>query len=90
MPGRAPSEREEIFYRTSPGYFKTLRTPLLDGRDFELLDSRETQPIPTIINLAFARQYFGTDHAVDKEFQRPQRKELIRHRVIGVAANASW
>jgi len=90
VPGRAPSEREEIFYRISPGYFKTLRTPLLDGRDFQLLDSRATQPIPTIINLAFARKYFGSDHALDKEFQRPQGKELIRHRVVGVAANAHY
>jgi putative ABC transport system permease protein len=90
VPGRAPSEREEIFYRISPRYFKTLRTPLLDGRDFQLLDSRATQPIPTIINLAFARKYFGSEHALDKEFQRPQGKELIRHRVVGVAANAHY
>ena len=90
LAGRGPSEREEIFYRISPGYFKTLRTPLLDGRDFQLLDSTAPQPIPTIINLAFARKYFGSDQAVDKEFQRPQGKELIRHRVIGVAANAHY
>src|SRR6266478_1727298 len=90
VPGGAPSEREEIFYRISPGYFKTLRTPLLDGRDFELLDSRVAQPIPTIINLALARKYFGTDHAVGKEFQRPQEKNFIRHRVVGVAANAHY
>jgi len=31
LPGKAPSERQEVFYQVSSGYFTTLRTPLVAG-----------------------------------------------------------
>ncbi len=90
LPGQRPADREEIFYRISPGYFKTLRTPLLEGRDFELRDSNEVQSIPAIVNLAFARRYFHDDLAVGKEFQTPGEKKFVSYRVVGIAANAHY
>src|SRR6185437_8673132 len=59
IPGKGPSEQEEILYRVSPGYFATLRTSLLAGRDFEATDSNARQPAPVIVNEAFARKYFN-------------------------------
>jgi len=88
--GKPPSEREEIFYRVSPNYFATLRTPLMEGRDFQTADSAPAEPIPTIVNLAFARRYFGGDHPLGQEFRRPQEKTLVRHRIVGVVANAHY
>ena len=41
IPGKGPSEQEEIFYNVSRGYFAALKTPLLSGRDFEEKDSNE-------------------------------------------------
>ena len=45
----------------SPDYFRTLQTPLLEGRGFTLADNMKS-PQVIIINQAFARQFFpGVD-----------------------------
>jgi predicted permease len=90
VPGKAPSDREEIFYPVSPGYFATLRTPLLGGRDFEPNETQSTQPVPAIVNLAFARKYFNSDAVVGREFQRPTPKGPVRMSIVGLAANAHY
>lgn len=86
--GRPPAERQEIFYRISPGYFAALRIPLLEGRDFDVRDTDGGQPIPTIVNRAFARRYFGTEAVIGKEFQR--RSDRARHMIVGLAADAYY
>ncbi|HXA51345.1 MAG TPA: FtsX-like permease family protein, partial [Candidatus Acidoferrum sp.] len=86
LPGNGPSEQEETFYRISPGYFATLRTPLLNGRDFTVQDN-DNEPVPTIVNRAFARRYFGGEAAVGREFRRD---DGVRHQIVGVAANSHF
>jgi predicted permease len=89
LPGKPPSEQDAIFYRISSGYFATLRTPLLSGRDFEPRDRnvRGTgQPVPAIVNQAFAERYFGDGNPLGKTFQRAP----VNHRIVGVAANAHY
>jgi predicted permease len=82
LPGKAPSERSELFYRVSAGYFKVFHTPLLSGRDFTAQDLHNTKMVPTIINQAFAQRYFGRADPLGKTFQN--------HQVIGIAANAQY
>ena len=41
----------------SPGYFATMRIPILEGRDFTLRDDRKGEPV-MIVNQAFAKRYF--------------------------------
>ncbi|MGI8745962.1 MAG: ADOP family duplicated permease [Bryobacteraceae bacterium] len=89
LPGKAPSVREEIFYRVSPGYFAALHTPILSGRDFDHRDSAG-EPVSAIVNRAFARKYFERENVLGNEFQTPEGKKLIRYRVVGVAANAHY
>ncbi len=86
LPGKAISERAEIFYRVSPGYFATLGTPLLAGRDFTFRDN-ENEPVPTVVNRAFARLYFGGDHVLGREFLRD---DGVRHRIVGLAADSHF
>jgi len=91
IPGQAPSEREEILYRVSPGYFAALRTPLLAGRDFQPADSSARQPTPTIVNEAFARKYFnGSSNALGREFSYPFGKSLQREVIVGIASDAYY
>jgi predicted permease len=86
LPGKALSEQEETFYRVSPGYFKTLHTPLLSGRDFTFRDN-DDEPVATIVNRAFARKYFGGETVLGREFLRD---DGVRHRVVGVAADSRF
>ena len=49
----------------TPGYFATLRIPLLAGRDFIELDRRGTEPV-TIVSHRAAREYWPGEDAVGK------------------------
>ena len=49
----------------TPGYFRMLGIPLLRGRDFDETDVRHKQAV-VIVNLAFAKYYWGTDDAIGK------------------------
>jgi len=87
LPGEPLLDREEIFYRVSPGYFAALGTPLLEGRDLEIRDTDAVQPVSTVVNRAFQRMYVGDGTALGREFQRT---DGARHRVVGVVANAYY
>jgi predicted permease len=52
-------------YRISPGFFATMRTPLVEGRDF--LDSDDASaPKVIIVNQTFARLYFAGGSALGR------------------------
>uniref|UniRef100_Q024U5 Permease n=1 Tax=Solibacter usitatus (strain Ellin6076) TaxID=234267 RepID=Q024U5_SOLUE len=86
LPGQRPSEREETFYRVSPGYLATLGTPLMSGRDFRPADN-DDEPVPTIVNRAFARRYYGSEAVLGREFRRD---DGVRHQIVGVAGNSHF
>jgi predicted permease len=90
LPGKGPSERQETFYNISPGFFATLRIPVVDGRSFDRQDDANREPVPTIVNRAFERRYFGRGQALGETFQAPQGHELKAHRVVGVVADATF
>lgn len=54
-------------YRTGVGdqFFTTMAIPILRGRDFEERD-RTRRPMPTVINRALAREWFGADDPVGR------------------------
>ncbi len=86
LPGKPPSDDVETFYRVSPGYFATVGTPLLAGRDFTFLDN-DNEPVPTIVNRAFARKYFGNESVLGREFRRD---DGALHQVVGLAADSHF
>jgi len=60
--GHPPGENEDRNFEQpwiTPGYFATLRQPLLAGRDFTSSD-RQGAPQVAIVNAAFARRFFST------------------------------
>jgi len=54
--------------RVSPGYFRTLGTPLLAGRDFDERDTVGSARV-AMVNQAFARTFFGGSNPVGKSFR---------------------
>jgi predicted permease len=55
------------FSRISPGYFSTLGTPLLLGRDFTLAD-RLGSPQVAVVNESFAKHYFNSENPLSRKF----------------------
>ena len=67
-PALLPASRSTV----SAGYFRTMRTPLLAGRDFDIRDSQKS-PKVAIVNETFARQAFNGANPVGSRFRREPR-----------------
>lgn len=59
--------KSAIRYKASPGYFATLGTRLVEGRDFEWRDDAGAARV-AIVNQTFARIILGVDRAVGRRF----------------------
>jgi len=57
------------FNFVSPGYFPTLRTPLVAGRNFEESDTKNALPV-AIVNETFARKFLPGVNPVGRSFRR--------------------
>jgi predicted permease len=69
--GSAPADEggtAVLWAWAGPGYFSTLRIPLLHGRAFTEFDRSET-PLVAVLNESLARRYFGTSNAVGRRFR---------------------
>jgi predicted permease len=56
-PNTVPADAELYFVAVSPGYFSTLKVPMLTGRSFVDTDSLASKPV-VIVNDLLAQQYF--------------------------------
>ncbi|HVX67650.1 MAG TPA: ABC transporter permease [Bryobacteraceae bacterium] len=79
-----------FFNRVSPGYFETMRTPLVAGREF---NSRDTLNAPHVIILgaATARHFFGAANPIGKLITietGPNQKEALQ--VVGVVKDSKY
>lgn len=76
----------------SPGYFRTMETPILAGRDFNDSDSA-TSPKVAIVNQAFVNKFLGgTKNAVGKQFRlwEPPGKPEPYYTVVGIVENSVY
>jgi predicted permease len=74
----------------SPGYFETMNIPLLEGRDFRIIDAKREATV-AIVNRRFADHFFPGKSAVGKHIGfggGPNAKLNIE--IIGVVANALY
>jgi putative ABC transport system permease protein len=93
--GFVPQSRRDamIFLNSvSPGYFRTMRAPLLAGREFTERDEANA-PKVMIINESTARRFFGSAYPIGKTIgmDRPgHRGERDTYEVIGVVKDAKY
>ena len=83
---QAAGENRTIHQNTvAPGYFRTMGTPLLTGRDFTWDDNSRREPV-AVINQTMARKYFGAENPVGQSFVTggPSVK------IIGIARDAKY
>jgi putative ABC transport system permease protein len=75
----------------SDGFFRTMGTPLLMGRDFDSRDTSTSTPV-AIVNEEFAHKMLGTDNPLGRTFKvsvyqgRPQ----FEYQVVGMVKNTKY
>lgn len=79
----------------SPGYWRTMGVPLLEGRELNEGDrfdfnERETYPTRTVVNRSFAKRFFGTQSAVGKRLGIGEHKERLGIEIVGVVEDAVY
>jgi len=77
--------------RVGPGYFQTLETPLLAGRDFDARDTF-TSPKVAIVNQAFVKQFLNGADPLGKTFRLQARpgKPVPLYEIVGLAKNGKY
>jgi len=87
---RQPSARLDI---VSDGYFRTMQTPLLAGRDFSVADST-TSPQVMIVNQAFADKFFHGENVLGKKLKpgagNGDPKGTPWREIVGVVGNTRY
>jgi predicted permease len=89
--GYKPSEDESMNFeqpRITAGYFSTIHQPLLAGREFTAADPKG-QPEVAMINLAFAKRFFGTpQNAIERQLMEgASNKENYNITIVGVVGD---
>jgi putative ABC transport system permease protein len=80
-----------MYNRAGPGYFKTMQTPVLAGRDFNERDNLAA-PKVAIVNEVFVQRIFGGENPVGRSFrvQGPAGKPDPLYQVVGVVRNTKY
>ena len=80
----APDERVSTAYNlVGPGYFRTLQTPVVRGRDIAPQDDEDGEPV-VVVNEALAKRYWAGRDALGSRVRLGDQPWM---RVVGVAAD---
>jgi putative ABC transport system permease protein len=70
----------------SPAYFRTLKTPLLSGREFDDRDLPNGRPV-AIVNETMARQYFAGENPIGRKIVINYLGQRLTREIVGVAGD---
>jgi predicted permease len=88
LPGTPPGATGTGYFNfVAPGYFTTLRTPILAGRDFDDRDTTTAPPV-AIVNETLARKYFPGVGALGKRLRIHDRPVPVE--VVGLVKDATY
>ena len=92
-PPEAPADqaKESWFNRVGPGYFATMETRVLAGRDFTAQDTLSS-PLVAIVNEEFARRVFGGASPIGRRFRMdaPAGEKEDEFEVVGLVRNTRY
>jgi predicted permease len=81
-------EGESQTLTVTPGYFSTLRIPLLSGRPFDANDNKDAPPV-LIVNKAFANTYLSGADPVGKRIRFTYSDKNPYMQIVGMAADTA-
>ncbi|MEX2261305.1 MAG: ABC transporter permease [Bryobacteraceae bacterium] len=87
----AASGKNSFFNRIGPGYFQTMGTNLIAGREFNDRDTLSS-PKVAIVNEVFARKYFGGANPVGRTFrlEAAAGKPEPLFQIVGLVKNTKY
>ncbi len=91
FPGTSTQRVLSMFNRVSEGYFRTLRTPMIAGRDFSANDTANA-PLVAIVNRRFTQKFFAGANAVGANFgirQDAGQPDKL-YRIVGMVENTKY
>jgi predicted permease len=74
---------------TGPGFFDTLRLPIVRGRALDDRDTSTSQRV-AVVNRILAQQLFGTDDVVGRRLRLGLDRRVPLYEIVGVSANARY
>jgi predicted permease len=80
--GAPPSPTPAFFRPVSPGFFSTMKIPLLSGRDFR---PEDTSPGAAIVNETFVKTFFPGQDPIGRTFERGVNQPV--NKIVGVTAD---
>jgi putative ABC transport system permease protein len=83
-----PQRQDLTFNRVSPGYFRTMETPFLAGRDFNDADTPRS-PRVAIVSEALARKFFAGTNPVGRVFHDAGEPDKT-YQIIGVVKDTKY
>lgn len=92
IPGLAANEQQASrFTYVSPGYFETLRIPILSGRDFEPVDNHGSRRV-ALVNESFVRHYLGERRPIGIALRTVAEAGYpeTTYEIIGVVGNTKY
>jgi predicted permease len=93
VPGTEHETIESTMAPVTPGFFETMKIPVLAGRVFVAQDMTPKRSPAMIVNDAFARRYFGREPAVGRTFEGRfgiDDDAVGQYEVVGVVADARY
>jgi predicted permease len=90
--GYAAAERENMnawANKVAPDYFRTMRLPLVAGREFTERDAPGA-PLVAIVNEAFARRFFGNENPIGRRFGWSAIDNPAAIEIVGVVRDAFY
>jgi putative ABC transport system permease protein len=86
MPDYPPASQKETpfanYTMISPGYFRSIGTPLLRGRDFQETDAADSMPV-AIVNVAMEKKFWPNQGALGKQVG-PQSTRFPLLTIVGI------
>ncbi len=79
------------FNAVSPGYFRTMSTPILAGRDFDEHDTPASAKV-AIVNASFAKKFFEGRNAIGQAFQveEPPGEPRPLYQIVGMVKDTKY
>jgi len=78
---------ETYFLSVSPGWLRTMKIPLIAGRDF---NTHDADPGVAIVNEAFARRFFNGQNPLGRRFETVVNDKHPDYQIVGYVRDARY